>query len=448
MARDNPVKAVFLILTASVMLPVSQGYGEVPLYPKGFHNGGTAHCDGCHSRKVQQTFTNSTSAASVAPVPDSPNPVSTSMLNGSDPSSTCLICHSAPVGQKQPSGFFIASSRGSLSRGIPPAQLTPGGDFGWLLKTYKWSSKGTTTNDESSPGDSHGHNVVAQDFGFSADLTNAVSPGGTYPADKLSCTSCHDPHGSYRRLLANTFSRDGLRITSSGSYSTSVDPDSTGAVGTYRMLAGIGYQPASLTGDFAFKADPPVAVAPPDYNRAEPLFDTRVAYGKGMTEWCRNCHVTTHKDAHPMGSTGKLTAEVIRIYNHYISSGKITGSKDNAYSSLVPFEMGTDDYTVLKAAANSNGSMRSGPKTGSNVMCLTCHRAHASGWDHSTRWNERTGMMSKDNAFVGSDSKTTDSSIAAQGRLSAETSKAYYDRTADTFGSYQRSMCSKCHQKD
>jgi len=167
-----------------------------------------------------------------------------------------------------------------------------------------------------------------------------------------------------------------------------------------------------------------------------------------MSEWCRNCHVTTHKNAHPMGSTGKLTAAVIRIYNRYLATGNSTGSKNNAYNSLVPYEMGTDDYSVLKATANSNGSDRSGPKSGSNVMCLTCHRAHASGWDHMTRWNERSGMTVKEGYFVGIDSKSVASSTAAQGRLSVETSKAYYDRTADSFGTYQRSLCSKCHEKD
>ena len=46
------------------------------LVPPGFafHSGGVAECGGCHSMH-------------------SPNPAGTSLLTGSDPSSTCLSCH-------------------------------------------------------------------------------------------------------------------------------------------------------------------------------------------------------------------------------------------------------------------------------------------------------------------------------------------------------------------
>lgn len=450
MAEINSSSIVILISAASFMFAITPSFGSLATYPNGFHNGGTGNCDGCHARRAQPAFKNTSSSATGSSTADLPSPEGQrSMLNGSDPSSTCLLCHSATAGQKQASGFLIASSRESLvAGGVPPSQLTPAGDFGWLLKSYKWSSKGTGANDEFSPGDSHGHNIVAQDYGFKADIFNAEAPGGTYPSDKLSCTSCHDPHGNYRRSANGNISLNGVPIKSSGSYSTSADPDSASTVGTYRLLAGAGYQPVALTGDFAFEADPPAAISPLEYNRAETTNDTRVAYGKGMTEWCRNCHVTTHKNSHPMGSTGKLTAEVIRIYNRYLTSGNIAGSKENSYNSLVPYEMGTDDYAVLKTTANSNGSIRNGPKSGATVMCLTCHRAHASGWDHMTRWNERNSLIVNEGVFVGTDSKSATSIIAAQGRLSAETAKAYYERKSNSFGSYQRSMCSKCHQKD
>ncbi len=447
MSKVITTNTALLILAASLMPAITSAFGEQASYPNGFHNGGTGNCDGCHAGRPPSVLRNTSSAAkgvTAATVVQRQ-----SMLNGSDPSSTCLICHSAPVGQKQPSGFLIASSRESLATGVqPPSQLTPGGDFGWLLKTYKWSSKGGGVNDSLSPGDSHGHNIVAQDYGFNADMINAVAPGGTYPSDRLSCISCHDPHGNYRRSAAGTIGLTGMPIKSSGSYGDSADPDSAGTVGTYRLLAGAGYQPTSLTGDFAFKADPPAAVSPAIYNRAETSSDTRVAYGKGMTEWCRNCHVTTHKNAHPMGSAGRLTTEVIRIYNHYLTSGNRSGSKDSAYNSLVPYEMGSDDYSVLKATANSNGSVRSGPQNGANVMCLSCHRAHASGWDHMTRWNLRNGIIVNEGTFVGTDSKSPVSSTAAQGRHSLETGKAYYDRKPGSFAVFQRSMCSKCHEKD
>ncbi|MEI6205475.1 MAG: hypothetical protein WCP20_01700 [Desulfuromonadales bacterium] len=447
---ENSSKIVFLLLAAAFMLSISSGIAGATDYQSSFHNGSTGNCDGCHTRKSQSAFKNASSSVTGVPSPGLPNQVKPpKMLLGSDSSSTCLICHAAPLEQKQPSGIFVASNREYLaSAGIPPSQLTPGGDFGWLLKSYRWSSKGTGPSDELSSGDRHGHNIIAKDYGFNLDLTNDAAPGGTYPSEKLSCTSCHDPHGTYRRSAGGNISRDGMLVRSSGSYSTSPAPDSAGAVGTYRILAGVGYLPTTLSKEHAFKADPPAAISPPDYNRAETSTDTRVAYGKGMSEWCRNCHITTHKNAHPMGNSGKLTDEVIRIYNRYLSAGNTAGSKDKAYSSLVPYEMGTDNYTVLKITANSDGSDRSGPKSGANVMCLTCHRAHASGWDYMTRWNERKSAIVYDGAFVGTDAKSSASPSAHQGRLSVETRKTYYDRAAAAFGSSQKSMCSKCHEKD
>ena len=46
---------------------------------------------------------------------------------------------------------------------------------------------------------SHGHNVVAADDACSRPTTCARwRRAGTYPSDRLSCISCHDPHGRYR----------------------------------------------------------------------------------------------------------------------------------------------------------------------------------------------------------------------------------------------------------
>lgn len=424
-------------------------HGASQTFPGGFHNGGTGACDGCHSRPPQpvpSTFRNNTTAgATTATAVAEPR---RGMLNGSDPSSTCLLCHAAPAGQRQPDGYFVATTRDSLAAaGMPPMQLTPGGDFGWLFKTYTWSSQGGSISDGLSEGERHGHNIVATQFGYIQDSSNFTAPGGTYPADQLSCTSCHDPHGNYRRKADGTISTSGPNIKASGSSVTSPDPDPDNAVGTYRMLAGIGYLPKILAGDLAFKEPPPAAIAPVNYNRAETISDTRVAYGAGMSEWCRNCHLESHKNGgHPAGANGKFSTLVLNIYNRYVGSGKSTGVKEKSYSSLVPFEMGTSDYSILKAVANSDGSNTRGPDTASTVTCLTCHRAHASGWDYMGRWNMKAQMLTYEGKFVGTDIKSPPG--FSQGRQSTETRKAYYDRAADSFSAYQRGLCSKCHEKD
>ena len=69
-------------------------------------------------------------------------------------------------------------------------------------------------------------------------------------------------------------------ICSSGSYGAL--PDADCAVGVYRLLGGAGYQDPSST--VAFGSNPPLAVAPSTYNRTEASTETRVAYGKGVSQ--------------------------------------------------------------------------------------------------------------------------------------------------------------------
>jgi hypothetical protein len=319
-------------------------------------------------------------------------------------------------------------------------QLTPGGDFCWLRRSYTWDGG-------ASPGAGHGHSVVARDFGYTADETFKAAPGGSYSSAALSCISCHDPHGAYRRLADGSIGTSGPSVVASGSYSTSPDPTPAGPVGTYRLLAGKNYLPRTVPGAVAFTSDPPAAVSPPSYNRSEATHDTRVAYGSGMSQWCMNCHPGVNaSNMHPSGSRGTLSADVIATYDAYVASGRRNGSATMAYSSLVPFEMGTADYSVLKRTANADGSVRSGPGSGAAVTCLTCHRAHASPWDHGLRWNFRATFLVYGNAYPGIDNGAP--AEDAQGRTAAEAQKAFYDRPASAYSAFQRSLCNKCHGED
>ncbi len=404
-----------------------------------FHKGGIGECDGCHlMHNAEDAGDENADSGSVT--------AKSYRLKGSDASSTCLNCHQASLDNLLPQQHYVSTSSAQMAQGVPPRELTPAGDFGWLKKNYKWG------NGEMSPGERHGHNIVATDYNYGADATIVVSPGGSYLSANLSCISCHDPHGNYRRFADGTIGKDGLPIAASGSYTNSPDPDAKSAVSVYRMLGGKGYAPKTLPGSSAFNADPPAAVAPVSYNRPEAASDTRVAYGSGMSEWCANCHGAIHNDArsgarrHPAGNSAKLNGEVIMNYNTYIASGNLNGSSSTAYTSMVPFEMGTSDYSVLKGTANSNGSDRSGPTPDANVMCLTCHRAHASGWDSMTRWNMQGEFIVINGRYPGIDNGAPQE--FAQGRTSMETQKAFYDRPARFYASYQRSLCNKCHAKD
>jgi hypothetical protein len=309
----------------------------------------------------------------------------------------------------------------------------------------------------SSMGERHGHNVVAANYGLERDTTLTTAPGGTYPADRLSCISCHDPHGRYRAGESGAPSGTSKPIQSSGSYGA--QPTETAGVGTYRLLAGQAYAPKSLGAVPAFPTSAPVAVAPQTFNKSEASTQVRVAYGAGMSEWCANCHgalhtpyqtYTTNSFLHPSGASAKLNQNnAARIYNLYVKNGDLTGTQLTSYWSLVPYEEGTTDTVTLVARARSDGSAVDGPLTGAeNVMCLSCHRAHASGWEHGMRWNQETEFVVAGGQWPGIDAAGSAANpLVAQGRMVADTRAAMYDREPSTFGTFQNSLCNKCHGK-
>jgi hypothetical protein len=438
--------------------------GDTSLTTGTFHVGGVAACEGCH---VMHNASNGQARSSrVSPWTDA---VPAFLLQGSDQSSTCLNCH-GDAAQATATTPYVVTNLGSDPLNM---NFSPAGDFGWLVNAGY--------------GDRSGHNVVALDFGLQADGLMHTAPGGTFTPGTsgvaaFACSNCHDPHGRFRMQLTSGVNwqwagptvQAGLvdqittPIWASGSYGEL--PKVGASVGSYRLLAGVGYSPASnVFNAVPFVANPPIAVAPPAYNKAEagsgvggdPKLQVRVAYGAGMSEWCANCHTNIHMTSyvsgaqggtgmkHPAGGDAVLKPSQFSVYNSYVSSG-VTGSGD-LYTSLVPFEnaqkIGYNNHgsttTVLgnlKTAATNQGSDPAGifvASGQSNVMCLSCHRAHASGFSSMLRW-------SPDDTFITSGSAFYDTS----GRSPAVVAKAYYGRNVTDFGPYQRSLCNKCHGKD
>jgi len=432
-----------------------------------FHDGGVAYCEGCH------TVHNSSGNKAVAKKGASTQFVGFNyLLQGSDDSSTCLNCHASNAG----GGYHIMTFP-IPAAGTAPLNYNPGGDFAWLGISSPPGTVATYGAPISDKGERHGHNVVAADYGLVADTTLLTAPGGTYQAKDLSCASCHDPHSRARvvdALGTIAYSKLGtatLPIAGSGSYGAV--PTATEAVGVFRLLGGKTYSQMSVNdanGSVTpFVADPPRAVAPGTYNRVETATDTRVAYGSGMSEWCANCHTAIHNNnypttlLHPAGNNEKLTmtandlmgkpdgTTIATIYNAYKKSGNLTGTQATSYTSLVPYEEGTNVVATLAADAVIDGSKTQGPSTGQeNVMCLSCHRAHAGGFLHGTRWNNSAEFLTIAGAWPGSDAATTEGRGGqySRGYTQAQYMAAMYGRPATAFATYQRSLCNKCHAKD
>jgi hypothetical protein len=419
-----------LMIVASALFTVGLGGAAYA-----FHSGGVAECEGCHSMH-------------------SPKTGGSFLLVGTDASSTCLTCHEH-AGDTGPSSYHISTATTDLGAGVAPKQRTPGGDFGWLRKSYTYSyTSGGVTTTETESGEKHGHNVVAIDFNYAADSTNTVAPGGTFTSAQLGCASCHDPHGQGRRLSDGSYATTGAPIIGSGSYDTSPTPGVGEAVGVYRLLGSPAY--SSMANVFTTY---PIAVAPSTYNQTEATNQVRVAYGhSGINtwgNWCASCHPGMHSSGnyvHPVDES--LGTDVAQNYTNYVKSGDLTGTfatGTGPYSSLVPFAENTADLSVLKTHAKNNGSFLNGPSSSDKVTCVSCHRAHASGFLHALRFDQGYEFTVKAGQYIGSDNPAVSGSRAPlqhRGRTNAEWQAAFYDRPASVFATYQRVLCNKCHAKD
>jgi hypothetical protein len=367
------------------------------------------------------------------------------LLVGATQSDACLTCH----GETGQSSYHVATPVGELAPGVAPYNLTPGGDFSWLRKTYVFVVRGTTITEE---GHGHGHNVNAPGHGFT-ELATGNSPGGSFPAGELACNSCHDPHGRYRRAVGDTVGLTGLPIKASGSYNgAGNEPDAANAVGSYRLLAGAGYVIDSGF-DPVFPGVPPGKVASA-YNRSEASSSTRVAYGAAITaagnttwgNWCGACHGAMHSSnayVHPVDQS--IGSSIKNNYDRYVKSGSMTGANATAFTSLVPFA--TDGAGNSYANLATISGTTTGPVSSDKVTCMSCHRAHATGWDFMLRWNMEGEFMVYNSLYPGTDT-TPNQPQFARGRTAAETQKAYYDRPVSAFATYQRVLCNKCHAKD
>jgi cytochrome c553 len=292
-----------------------------------------------------------------------------------------------------------------------------------MRKTFTWAEFGENFE---SLDDDHGHNVIATDFpGFTADATLAVAPGGIYPSNILGCTSCHDPHGKKNDKTGP--------ISGSGSYGNT--PEAGTELGNFRLLGDTGYVGASS--GLPFTAPVPVATAADFFAGAfVERDDKHTDFGVNMSEWCANCHTnflsSVNQTKHAASNDANLGTSLSNNYNLYVRSGDLTGTADDAYLALVPFERGINDSTALDSSSTQ------GTTATSNVMCLSCHRAHASAFQNAGRWDFTAQFIADSHPAVG------DGGVEGNDVINS-----YYQRDMlAQFGQFQRSLCNKCHAQD
>ena len=287
---------------------------------------------------------------SVDGVPVVPGPGNDHQLLAENPSDVCLLCHA------QGAGAVLG-----LDPLMPPPEKG-GGNFVFLSEDNVNDAAGGML--DPIPGFTAGHNLVAPGHGLAADPRHVTAPGGTFPASELGCTSCHDPHGN----------------------------------GNFRLLYGTGPVQGGLA-SFAYPA--PIAEGI-DLEIGQESVTNHTAYHNGISDWCANCHGRFHDDGgmlldpygqpfdHP--SDEPLGSDRATRYNEYNGDADPTGGTFAvAYLPEVPFE---DPATAIDS--------RSGPTIGSRVMCLTCHRAHATSSPFAGRWDLRVDLLAEDGAQSGS----------------------------------------------
>jgi hypothetical protein len=419
----------------AVAAALAMAFGQA----QALHDGGVAHCDACHTMHNSGPGGGEGTNATAPRMTNRALPVGETnpwLLQGTDPSSTCLNCH----GDTSPSSYHVLDT--TTPGTISPTTLNyaPGGDFAWLAT-----------------GERKGHNILAVDFGLGPD-SRPTPPGQTaYTGGGFSCVSCHDPHGQNRYTgTGDAMARvGGGAIVGGGSTDSGVV---AGEVrGAYRLLGGLGWTPKS-SGNFAgFPVGtlPPIAVAPATYNKSEGSFDITatgitgqvvVGYVSGMSEFCGTCHGAMHTNAvdgasgsmlrHPSGNDAQM-GDVQANYNAYLRTGDMTGAAGQTYDALVPFELQTTRADAVTRSSLTTETTNIQASASTTVMCLSCHRAHASAFDSMLRWDYAKTFV------IGTYSDGVSGSGTAAQRA------AYYLRPASQeYGQYQRSLCNKCHAKD
>jgi hypothetical protein len=308
-----------------------------------FHDGGVAHCNGCH------TMHNSEDGVPIDATPFNPGGGNPWLLVASTPSETCLSCHFGDGG-----GYHVFANDP-----LVPTLERGAGDFVFLTEDN--INDGHSGASNPILGKKAGHNINAPAYGVLPDdsYTLGMSPGGSFAVGDLNCSSCHDPHGNQNfRLLYGA--------------------------GEAPHVGGVNYTVTADAVGFAFFG--PAA--------GDETSGGGTAYQSGMSAWCSTCHEDMHQNSgallHP---SGEVLNGISANYNAYVGEGVLSGTPDPT-TSFIP-------QVSFEGPERATTASTQGPSATSQVSCITCHRAHATSSPNAGRWDFNVTFLDEDGLESG-----------------------------------------------
>ena len=350
-----------------------------------FHDGGVAHCNGCHTMHNSQNgapMNGTTLDANGDPTGGLPvGQGYPDLLLFANKTDVCLSCHAGD------GSYHVWASSPTA-----PGAEHGAGNFVFLEEDNINDGHGGASNPI--PGQSSGHTLRSGIKGTGNDTFLAAAPGGTYRNTDLNCVSCHDPHGN----------------------------------DSFRLLYRQGQTTLSETGVTTNWGATLEAVGVSVFGGSESN-TSHNAYMNNYSEWCGTCHGDFHNAPvadliHPSGSL--MEGPQVAVYNLYRgttdcvanppSGGAPCGSGTGAsYLHMVPFEDVNNNATGFAGDASTATS---------RVACVSCHRAHATSAPDAGRWDFNVTGLAEDGLESGSWALENPSD------------------------GNQRSLCNKCHARD
>ncbi len=386
-------------------------------------------CTDCHTLHNSENGTSAVVSGYTGGT--NPNP---ELLYRGDWTDMCLSCHKA--GQNTSStaalpsvfdGGWEAPIVMTTDGNVPTGKAMPAGDFYWSNLDPKKGHNPAYTKGA----------VAATSLFMAADTTlTTIPPGGTdiMAAGKSGEWSCHSCHGMHSRFSGSYTAYRQIQRKVNGVLVTGKTDTAAAGVETYTGAAettAAGYEPilSNSRGDIQGMN---YIAARADTNPLEgaSLFasesDTnKNVYRGGFSSFCSACHGDFHGGngetrtanntntrlngawvRHPtnvkMNETGSKYG--IATYTAVVNNAQGTSPNPVGYDWRYPLVQPNSDFTVKSDVASMGVA---GTAIGDDrMMCLTCHKAHATQYENMTRWdtNGHAFIANGVNDFTGTPS--------------------------------------------